>query len=617
MTTTSRKLSTSSFYLFALATVPAFFLIATSDVFNTPKAVLLVALVVGTLVHFKVSGISRESNRFEKQISILLLLLTVGLLVASLASDTTIARVIWGYPGRANGLLYFLAIFVALYLGMKLILESNFRNQLNKALNASFLIILGYSLIQFLDLDPIPWSNSFQVIGTFGNPNFAAAFLGVVTFFYLYHFFNSESKLRLVSLALAALAGFLAVQTGSVQGPAIIIVTSFILLSRYLKLRLSLKAFVGFVVSSTLVAGFTFASLLGYGVLGESLYQYTLRLRMDYWWIGIKTGLNWPITGVGTDSYVEGFKLLRGQAFVDKWGASLTSDSAHNAPLNFLANFGFLNFILLLILILAISTRALKVIFGNSEGVSDFALVVSIMWLGMLVQSLFSIEQIGLGVFQWLLGGILLNRAIFEPSRAGRKEPKGNNKEVLQRERRSFAYEFRGEISIFAIVVSGALLFPVLREDMVARDLLSTNISQSTPKELLDEKIGSLSYISRQEVRRGVVYSNALLQANRIDEAEKFLIEIVEKDSQAIEALLSLARIQRFYNRIEKEIEYREQIAGLDPWDYPNKFSLVEAYLAVQNVNEARELANQLSEIAPNTLEAESATALVNEKLGK
>jgi hypothetical protein len=617
MTTTSRKLSTSSFYLFALATVPAFFLIATSDVFNTPKAVLLVALVVGTFVHFKVSGISRESNRFEKQISILLLLLTVGLLVASLASDTTIARVIWGYPGRANGLLYFLAILVALYLGMKLILESNFRNQLNKALNASFIIILSYSLIQFLDLDPIPWSNSFEIIGTFGNPNFAGAFLGVVTFFYFYHFLHLESKWRFASLTLAIVSGFLTVQAGSVQGPAIIVITSFILLSRFVKGRLPLKVFVGYLISSAFAAVFTFASLLGYGVLGDSLYQYTLRLRLDYWWIGIKTGLNWPITGVGTDSYVEGFKLLRGQAFADRWGASLTSDSAHSAPLNFLANFGFINFSLLLILIFAISVRALKVVFSKDEGVYDFALIVSIMWFGMLVQSLFSIEQIGLGVFQWLLGGILLNRAIFEPSRASRKEIKGKNTESLQREKRGFAYEFRGEISIFAIVVSGALLFPVLREDMVARDLLSTNISQSTPKELLDEKIGSLSYISRQEVRRGVVYSNALLQANRIDEAEKFLIEIVEKDSQAIEALLSLARIQRFYNRIEKEIEYREQIAALDPWDYPNKLSLVEAYLALQNINQARELANQLSEIAPNTLEAESATALVNEKLGK
>ena len=612
MANSSRKLSTSSIYLITLSVVPVFFLTHTIDVFNISKALLFIALVVGTLVHFKILNSRRTFSNFEKKVSLILLFLIGGILTTSLLSDTTLARMLWGYPGRANGLLYYGAVFVSLYIGMRLTLEESFPKRLKRACNFSFIVVTAYSLIQYLGLDPIAWSNSTQIIGTFGNSNFISAYLGVITSFYLFQFLETRNSTRYIFLILSLIAGFLTVETDSIQGIALIAIATTILILRYTKQHVSIKIFLLSLISTIIFGSFFFISFLGFGPLGESLYQYTLRLRMDYWAIGIKTGLNWPLTGVGTDSYIEGFKLLRDRDFVEKWGHTLTSDSAHSVPLNFLANFGFINFALYLTLLIVISTLAIKVLFGSRQ-VRSFAPLVALMWSGMVIQSLFSIEQIGLSSFQWLLGGILLNEQIFEPIAVNRKIKEESVSKSLATPKRKWFYEFRGEIALASVVLSTFLLSPIIREDINLKKLSLISNNQSSLIEFLDSNANSFSYITRDEVRKGVRLSNALLDAGRVSDAETFLLKMVEKDPQAFDALETLARIQNYYSRPQQEVFYRKRVERVDPWNYANRLALVSAYISLGRVSEAESSAELLLKLAPNSTEAESATALIRE----
>jgi len=303
---------------------------------------------------------------------------------------------------------------------------------------------------------------------------------------------------------------------------------------------------------------------------------------MDYWAIGIKTGLNWPLTGVGTDSYIEGFKLLRDRDFVEKWGHTLTSDSAHSVPLNFLANFGFINFALYLTLLIVISTLAIKVLFGSRQ-VRSFAPL------------------------------ILLNEQIFEPIAVNRKIKEESVSKSLATPKRKWFYEFRGEIALASVVLSTFLLSPIIREDINLKKLSLISNNQSSLIEFLDSNANSFSYITRDEVRKGVRLSNALLDAGRVSDAETFLLKMVEKDPQAFDALETLARIQNYSSRPQQEVFYRKRVERVDPWNYANRLALVSAYISLGRVSEAESSAELLLKLAPNSTEAESATALIRE----
>ncbi len=611
MATKSRKLTTSTLYLCTLAFVPLVIFTFTLDSFNTPKAITFFCLTIGTLVHFLLSNASKLFSRKEKQITALLLMLWVGTLLASLLSDTTMARIIWGYPGRANGFLYYSSLFLAVYLGMKIVLEKDFSSRFYRTLNFVFTFNTLYALLQYFELDPIGWDNPYRsIIGTFGNPNFASAFLGVGTFFYTYRFIHLKSRVRYLFFVMAILAGFLTFETGSIQGPAIILATLSLLFANYLKNQSKNSYFWAFILLLTL-GGSTFSySFLGFGPFGDSLYQYTLKLRVEYWLIGIKTGLNWPFTGVGTDSYIEGFKLLRPQSFVDQHGPNLTADSAHNVPINFLANFGIFNFILLMLLVGLITTRAVVILFTKIE-VQNFAQVASIIWLGMLAQSIFSIEQVGLGVFQWMIGALLLNSNLFVETSNDVKSNIHQTPQNSSKLGRETTFEFRGELSLLAIIGCIILVSPVIREEITIKKLIMANIGPSNPQEIIDEKIKTLSYITRDEIRRGHLLVDILLKAGRTPEAEAVLLQIVERDPQAIDALRKLAQIQRFYNRVDRELLYRESIYSLDKWSYENLLSMVEASAILGDIEKAKLYSERLMEFAPNAPEAESATAIV------
>ena len=118
MSSATTKMTTGSFYLLVIAIVPVFFLPSAQDVFNTPKVWVLLSLSLTICAHSFLTarnvndiakGEARSSLSHYALISVWLLI--GGTLLTSFVSDTTTSRIMWGMPGRANGLLYFFSVF--------------------------------------------------------------------------------------------------------------------------------------------------------------------------------------------------------------------------------------------------------------------------------------------------------------------------------------------------------------------------------------------------------------------------------------------------------------------------------------------------------------------------
>ena len=83
------------------------------------------------------------------------------------------------------------------------------------------------------------------------------------------------------------------------------------------------------------------------------------------------------------------------------------SDSAHNVFIDIFAGTGFFGIMFYVLLVSLIFKEALKFIRKHREFDPYFVLLFS-TWCAYLAQSIISISQIGLAIWGWLLGGLLL-----------------------------------------------------------------------------------------------------------------------------------------------------------------------------------------------------------------
>jgi hypothetical protein len=115
-----------------------------------------------------------------------------------------------------------------------------------------------------------------------------------------------------------------------------------------------------------------------------------------------------PLTGVGLDTYGDWYRRARPPvALIDTPGIGVTSNVAHNVVIDFFASGGYP----LLISYLAILAIGLVSIIRVTLRIKRYDRVfvgLVAVWLCYQVQSIISINQIGLAIWGWLFTGLLV-----------------------------------------------------------------------------------------------------------------------------------------------------------------------------------------------------------------
>ena len=179
-------------------------------------------------------------------------------------------------------------------------------------------------------------------------------------------------------------------------------------------------------------------------------------------------GLSNPLTGVGLDSYGNWYRLYRRPSAMILPGPSIVSDSAHNVFIDFFASGGFpllIAYISIQVLVVVSIWRILKNL--SIFSFTPVALIAS--WLGYTSQSVISINQIGLAVWGWVLGGAIIGYSFLE-NKDVTKQPRTNKPVKVIKVGRSEA-----AVSLAAIVGLLAGFFialPPVRTDVAWRSAL-------------------------------------------------------------------------------------------------------------------------------------------------
>lgn len=316
---------------------------------------------------------------------------------------------IYGEDGRNTG--YLAYIFLALILVAAVASTTNqFVDRFN-----TFFITIGslltvYGLFQSKNLDFFSYNNiySSSAIGTFGNPNFMSAFLGI---YGVYLFTISFTKFRSKHSRYLILLGFILVifvisTTKSIQGfltLGIGIGASIImLLYSFSRKKLATSLLLSYLSLAIL---FTFG-LLNQGPLGSYFSGSTLIYRRVYWEAAWNMMQSHPIFGVGIDNFGEWFR--RSRSFSD--GSTipgLFSNAAHNVFLDLGAGGGVVllgAYLSLNVLTVLSIIRFLR----NNKNPSLAFIAISSCWIAYTAQSLISINQLGLAIWGWVLSGIII-----------------------------------------------------------------------------------------------------------------------------------------------------------------------------------------------------------------
>jgi hypothetical protein len=274
---------------------------------------------------------------------------------------------------------------------------------------SSTILMSTYSILQFFKLDPINW-NSEIYFGTFGNINFLSAFLGLGSIVGISKLFSLNLNLyfRLLLIFLILTNAFLIINSRSIQGLVIFLVGTTVVIFLYLLSKDSKSIVIKLYVTSLLLISFLLAiAIFNIGPLSKYLYDSNVQFRQDYWSAGLSMTRNYPISGIGLDSYGDWYRQFRDPSSSIGDNFNRVSTSAHSIFLDLSSGGGLPLLIAYLLINLFAMFRAIKYLKKSKEFNWVFASVLS-TYTGYQVYSLVSINNIGIAVWGWSLTGLLI-----------------------------------------------------------------------------------------------------------------------------------------------------------------------------------------------------------------
>lgn len=381
------------------------------DPFNIPK---LAILVVGAaaLLGLLLGGVKQWFKRGEWPVWGSVALFIMGLTAAGLASDQASYRTLFGAWARNDGWLAYAALALITLSTALAFRDRDARFGVYTLIAAGY-VQVAYSLLQTTGNDPVNWNNGYNpILGTVGNPNFASALMGVTAVAMCWVALEKTINVwtRITNAVIALIAVWLTIRSDSIQGTMAFAAGFAVLLAAWLsEMQRSAgirKLFWPYIGVGALGTGLGIWGLTGSGPLGSILYSQTLVNRTYYWRAGWNMFKRDPLFGIGLDSFGDYYRLLRVPEQVAVTGAQTVSNAAHSVVFQFLGTGGIALFGTYLALQVVAVARGVVALRGGGNRLLVGALLGT--WAAFSLQSLFSIDQLGLTVWGWVISGLLL-----------------------------------------------------------------------------------------------------------------------------------------------------------------------------------------------------------------
>jgi O-antigen ligase len=482
--------------------------------------------------------------------SVLFILAGLNSVINSVAPAT---QTLYGVFGRQTGFIaYILLTFVAL--SATLLRSQKSFDRLIWALLFSGAVNVIYCGWALAFGDFIKWNNPYgNILGLFGNPDFISAFLGMFIAGTVGYAFSGKHSwvyrggfLILALIALYEIKRSHAIQGLVVTGAGLAIV-GFFLVRGKTKGALFSSLYVGAVgvVGLTALAG-----ALQKGPLTSLIYKTSVSLRGQYWAAGITMGKDHPLTGVGMDTYGDWYRRARSEyAATVLPGPKTITNAAHNVVIDIFAYGGFPLLLSYLAILVIGAWAIIRVTLRQREYDGTFVALAAV-WATYELQSIISINQVGLAIWGWVSVGALI---AYEYSTRPRPESSEKEKPIKQKEL-LFSPQLIGGIGV---VIGALIAVPPLAADTKWRTALKS--------QKVDQVEAALepTYLAPRDSQRLAQAVLMFENSKLYDQAYKFALEGVKFNPNYFDAWRVLYSVSKS-TPAEKE-EALKNMKRLDP----------------------------------------------------
>jgi O-antigen ligase len=581
------------------ALVTLYFNSRIQDPFNSPKMWLLM-LLASILLGYLVTDLKNLSNDPTlRKITFLGCAFAAAGVFAVIFTDSKYSA-LFGENQRRNGFLSYLSLTV-LIIAASLYIRIESVKHISYVAFITGLLLGTYGLMQNAGQDFVQWNNPYNsIISTVGNPNFAGAIMAMMASIIFGPVLNKQFNpfYRIMSLLLTLLLLRTIYLSGAKQGLISLAlgVGVYILIWIYQQNK---KLGNVFAVLGTVIGIMSVLGMLKIGPLTSIMYKGSVSVRGYYWRTGIKMFTENPITGVGIDRYGAYFKEYRESGYPLNYGFDITSSNAHNTPIQFFATGGLFLGLTYLALTAFIFIRGIKALL-NHKGTNQL-LVAGIFsaWLAYEAQSIISIDNIGISVWGWLLGGavvgVSLNNGNSENLTSDKR--KNSNSSYLQP---VFAMGFL----IFAIVFVSILY---KGESNMYQTRMRYNPQIAAGKAEFHDYAFKTITTPLVEPNYKIITASYLAQNGFLSEGIQYLKETSSKDPRNLDALIYLAEFSERSQLLDDAILYREKIAALDPFNTRNYLQLGREYKAKGNYSKVSQILSKINSYDQVSAESKSA----------
>jgi len=574
------------------------------DPFNTPKMILLLLTSSWLLGHLLKSYMSnfppKKSYEFIGLLITTLFIFFLG--ISYLFTDLKIIGLI-GDTQRRNGFLSYLALSILFLCATRIENTKNIKRFLLISI-LTCLALSTYGIVQILGYDIVAWDNPYNnMIGTLGNPNFASALLATLGFvaFSCTLLGTFSPTLKFVSALTGILSLIAIVQSDSRQGLISMSISFLVFITIFVYARS--KVFGKILLLSTLaLVVFGIMGMLQKGPLQVFLYKNSVSVRGYYWRAGLEMFKNNPLTGVGLDSYIWYFKLYREPGYSLTYGYNITSSNAHNTIIQLFATGGIFVGLAYISLILLVTFCGIQNLRNRPRDEKTIPIILLAAWLGFQSQSFVSIDNIGISVWGWVIGGFIVGQS--------------HNAEKIKRENEIPNQKRRGSSAIARDVLQPIISTLFLSISLVISVLLiraesDTYLARSyatmqnpTGQEVVRSSYKKLESNPLADPYYKFIVAQSLIESGLHLEGYNEIQKLLLKDPINLAYLNSIAYYSETLKDVNVARNARLSIAKLDPWNLRNLYLLAEIYVSQGDLNNSSKLFNHIINIGPDTEEA-------------
>ena len=578
------------------------------DPINLPKMSVLAifaAVVLGLSLPVLLN-VKKTSLGSQRIALVLIGIFALGLLISTLATDVKYTA-IFGEYHRNNGALSYISMALLMVVAA-LVFDLKSSGKYLKFYAATGLILTLYGFMQGADKDPVGWVIDYNpFITTLGNPNFTSGFLGIAAI--AIYLLTIEAKDRKVQIAwlIGLLADlYILRKSGSIQGLFGFLIGAAII--TIVKLWLVKKRYGQAALITTGVLGIPVVlAVLNIGPLASKLYQGTLRNRLDYWHAAFNMFKEQPIFGIGIDRFGEYYREYAVQVQVVQ---GQTTDNAHSIYMQLLSTGGLALFIPYVVLIGYITYSGLRTLI-NAEGVKKLRISgIFGIWLGSATVNIVAIDNLGVAVWFWITGGVLITltkvESTEESSESVQKKPKSG-----KANRDNSTIEFPWPVLSAAILLCLALITVGPGISKSHDSFILKNNSNNLNASALIAELNSQVSGSQNNLHNLIVLNDIALRQGELELSLKMSERIREIDPRSFYGQYLPAIAYEATGKPTEAIEFRKKLLKLDPWGNANMIQLIKNYLAVGNRGEAEALAAKIRENYPGSQSDIDAAALL------